>query len=179
MSMTAIAAVDANWGIGYKGDLLISLPEDQKGVFRKYTAGNTVVFGRKTLLTFPGERLLPKRVNIILTRNRDFEKEGAVILHDRDELQQYIEDHPEEKVFLIGGETVYKSMLDLCDEAIITNIHKEFTADAHFPNLDEDPEWVLDREEDEIMSEAGVSFNVRFYKRKLTNGQKYSSMVEV
>ena len=87
MSMTAIAAVDSNWGIGYKGELLISLPEDQKGVFRKYTAGNTVVFGRKTLLTFPGEKLLPKRVNIILTRNPEFAKEGAVILHDREELQ--------------------------------------------------------------------------------------------
>ena len=166
MSMTAIAAVDENWGIGYKGDLLISLPEDQKGVFRKYTSGNTVVFGRKTLMTFPGERLLPKRVNVILTRNPDFEKEGAVILHDREELKEYEESHPEEKIFLIGGETVYKSMLDLCDEAIITYIHKKFTADAFFPNLDEDPEWELDHEEDEIMSEAGVSFNVRFYRRK-------------
>ena len=48
--MIAIAAVDPNWGIGYKGDLLISLPEDQKGVFRKYTAGNTVVFGRKIII---------------------------------------------------------------------------------------------------------------------------------
>ena len=167
MSMTAIAAVDQNWGIGYKGDLLISLPEDQKGVFRKYTSGNTVVFGRKTLLTFPGERLLPKRVNIILTRNKDFEKEGAVILHDREELQEYIASHTDEKIFLIGGETVYKSMLDLCDEAIITYIHKEFTADAYFPNLDEDPEWELDHEEEDIMSEAGVAFNVRFYKRKI------------
>ena len=173
MSMTAIAAVDENWGIGYKGDLLISLPEDQKGVFRKYTSGNTVVFGRKTLMTFPGERLLPKRVNIILTRNPLFEKEGAVVLHDRDELQAYMEEHPEEKIFLIGGESIYKSMLDLCDEAIITYIHKEFTADAFFPNLDEDPEWELDSEEEEIMSEAGVSFNVRFYRRKiLTDGQK-------
>lgn len=166
MSMTAIAAVDKNWGIGYKGDLLISIPEDQKGVFRKYTAGNTVVFGRKTLLTFPGERLLPKRVNIILTRNDNFEKEGAVILHNREELKKYEADHPDEKLFLIGGASVYESMLDLCDEAIITYINKEFTADAYFPNLDEDPEWELDHEEDEIMSEVGVSFNVRFYKRR-------------
>lgn len=166
MSMTAIAAVDENWGIGNKGELLISLPEDQKGVFRKYTSGNTVVFGRKTLQTFPGERLLPKRVNIILTRNPDFAKEGAVILHDKAELKSYLEDHPDEKTFLIGGETIYNSMLDLCDEAIITYIRKKFEADAFFPNLDEDPEWELDREEEEIMSEAGVAFNVRFYKRK-------------
>jgi len=137
MSMTAIAAVDENWAIGNKGELLISIPEDQKGVFRKYTSGNTVVFGRKTLLTFPGERLLPKRVNIILTRNPSFEKEGAVILHDREELREYEDMHPDEKIFLIGGESVYKSMLDLCDEAIITYIHKTFEADAYFPDLDQ------------------------------------------
>lgn len=166
MSMTAIAAVDENWAIGNKGELLISIPEDQKGVFRKYTAGNTVVFGRKTLLTFPGERLLPKRVNIILTRNENFEKDGAVILHNEDELKAYAAAHPDEKIFLIGGESIYNSMLDLCDEAIITYIHRKFEADAFFPNLDENPEWVLDHEEDQVMSEVGVAFNVRFYKRK-------------
>lgn len=165
MSMTAIAAVDQNWGIGYKGDLLISLPEDQKGVFRKYTSGNTVVFGRKTLLTFPGERLLPKRVNIILTRNKDYEKEGAVILHDREELREYEKMHPDEKIFLIGGESVYKSMLDLCDEAIITYIHKTFEADAYFPDLDQLKDWELVEEEPEVLSEVGVSFNVRHYRR--------------
>ena len=165
MSMIAIAAVDENWGIGYEGDLLVSLPEDQKGVFRKYTAGNTVVFGRKTLQTFPGERLLPKRVNIILTRNPLFEKEGAVILHDKEDLRKYEQEHPEEKIFLIGGETVYKTMLDLCDEAIITYIHKQFTADAFFPNLDEDDEGKLVEEEPQVMSEVGIAFNVRHYRR--------------
>ncbi len=165
MSMTAIAAVDENWAIGNKSELLISIPEDQKGVFRKYTSGNTVVFGRKTLLTFPGERLLPKRVNIILTRNPSFEKEGAVILHDREELREYEKMHPDEKIFLIGGESVYKSMLDLCDEAIITYIHKTFEADAYFPNLDQLKDWELVEEEPEVLSEVGVSFNVRHYRR--------------
>ena len=163
--MIAIAAVDKNWAIGYKGDLLISLPEDQKGVFRKYTAGNTVAFGRKTLMTFKDEKLLPKRVNIILTRNMNFEKEGAVILHNEDQLREYERSHPEEKIFLIGGEEVYKTMLHLCDEAIITCIKKEFTADAYFPNLDELDDWELTEEEPEIMSEKGVAFTVRHYRR--------------
>jgi dihydrofolate reductase len=123
------------------------------------------VFGRKTLLTFPGERLLPKRVNIILTRNPSFEKEGAVILHDREELREYEKMHPDEKIFLIGGESVYKSMLDLCDEAIITYIHKTFEADAYFPDLDQLKDWELVEEEPEVLSEAGVSFNVRHYRR--------------
>ena len=163
--MIAIAAVDENWAIGNKGDLLISLPEDQKGVFRKYTAGNTVVFGRKTLKTFKDEKLLPKRVNIILTRNPEFTKEGAVILHSTEELDEYKSEHPEEKIFIIGGAEIYKTMLPICDEAIITYINAEFEADAYFPNLDEDDEWELVEVEPEIMSEKGVSFNVRHYRR--------------
>ena len=163
--MIAIAAVDKNWGIGNKGQLLISLPEDQKGVFRKFTAGHTVVFGRKTLETFPGQRLLPNRVNVILSRNFDFQKEGAVILHSVDELQDFLELSADE-VYLIGGASMYNSLIGLCDKAIITSIRAEFEADCYFPNLDEDPDWELESEEDPVMSEKGVEFTVRHYKRK-------------
>lgn len=165
--MIAIAAVDYNWAIGKEGQLLISLPEDQKGVFRKYTAGNTVVFGRKTLMTFKDEKLLPKRINVILTRNMDYEKEGAVILHSQDELAKYQEEHPDEEIYLIGGAEVYNSMIDICDKAIITYIHKSFDgADAFFPNLDEMDDWEMVEEEEPIMSEKGVEFTVRHYSRK-------------
>ena len=164
--MIAIAAVDKNWAIGNKGDLLISLPEDQKGVFRFYTAGNTVVFGRKTLMTFKDQKLLPKRINIILSRNQNFEKEGAVILHSTEELDEYKKSHSDEKIFVIGGEEIYKTLLPICEEAIITKINHEFEADAYFPNLDNDKEWELVKKEDTVMSEKGVSFNVCHYKRK-------------
>ena len=164
--MIAIAAVDMNWAIGNKGDLLISLPEDQKGVFRKYTIDSTVVFGRKTLLTFRDQKLLPKRKNIILTRNPEFTKEGAVILHSTEELDNYAKKHSDEKIFIIGGAEIYKTMLPLCDEAIITYIKAEFEADAYFPNLDEDSEWELVDVEPEILSEKGVKFQVRHYGRR-------------
>lgn len=163
--MIAIAAVDKNWAIGNKGQLLISLPEDQKGVFKKYTAGHTVVFGRKTLETFPGQRLLPNRVNVILSRNFDFEKEGAVILHSVDELEDFL-DLTADDVYLIGGATMYNSLIGLCDKAIITSIRAEFEADCYFPNLDEDPSWELTEEEPPVMSEKGVEFTVRHYSRK-------------
>ena len=163
--MIAIAAVDRNWAIGNKGQLLISLPEDQKGVFKKYTAGHTVVFGRKTLETFPGQRLLPNRVNVIMSRSFDYEKEGAVILHSVDELEDFLALSADE-VFLIGGATMYNSLIGLCDKAIITSIRAEFEADCYFPNLDDDPEWELESEEDPVMSEKGVEFTVRHYKRK-------------
>ena len=89
--MIAISAVDKNWAIGNQGQLLISLPEDQKGVFKKYTAGHTVVYGRKTIETFPGQRLLPNRVNVIMSRSFDYEKEGAMVLHSVDELQDFLD----------------------------------------------------------------------------------------
>ena len=163
--MIAIAAVDRNWAIGTKGQLLISLPEDQKGVFKKYTAGHTVVFGRKTLETFPGQRLLPNRVNVIMSRSFDYQKEGAVILHSVDELEDFLALSADE-VFLIGGATMYNSLIGLCDKAIITSIRAEYEADCYFPNLDEDPAWELTEEEPPVMSEKGVEFTVRHYKRK-------------
>ena len=163
--MIAIAAVDRNWAIGNKGQLLISLPEDQKGVFKKYTAGHTVVFGRKTLETFPGQRLLPNRVNVIMSRNFDFEKEGAVILHSVDELEDFLALTADD-VYLIGGASMYNSLIGLCDKAIITSIRAEYEADCHFPNLDEDPAWELTEEEPPVMSEKGVEFTVRHYSRK-------------
>ena len=163
--MIAIAAVDRNWAIGNKGQLLISLPEDQKGVFKKYTAGHTVVFGRKTLETFPGQRLLPNRVNVIMSRSFDYQKEGAVILHSVDELEDFLALSADE-VFLIGGATMYNSLIGLCDKAIITSIRAEYEADCYFPNLDEDPSWELTEEEPPVMSEKGVEFTVRHYSRK-------------
>lgn len=163
--MIAIAAVDRNWAIGNKGQLLISLPEDQKGVFKKYTAGHTVVFGRKTLETFPGQRLLPNRVNVIMSRSFDYQKEGAVILHSVDELEDFLALSADE-VFLIGGATMYNSLIGLCDKAIITSIRAEYEADCYFPNLDEDPAWELTEEEPPVMSEKDVEFTVRHYKRK-------------
>ena len=163
--MIAISAVDRNWAIGNQGRLLISLPEDQKGVFRKYTSGHTVVFGRKTLETFPGQRLLPNRVNVIMSRSLDYEKEGAMVLHSAAELEDFLSLTADE-VYLIGGASLYNSLIDLCDKAIITSIRAEFEADCWFPNLDEDPGWELVEEEPPVMSEKGVEFTVKHYQRK-------------
>lgn len=163
--MIAISAVDKNWAIGNKGQLLISLPEDQKGVFRKYTSGHTVVYGRKTLETFPGQRLLPNRVNVIMSRSFDYEKEGAMVLHSVSELQDFLALSADD-VYLIGGASLYNSLIDLCDKAIITSIRAEFEADCYFPNLDLNPDWELVEEEAPIMSEKGVEFTVRHYEKK-------------
>ena len=91
---------------------------------------------------------------------------NTVYVFSIDETIKYATEHPEETIFLIGGAEVYNSMIGICDEAIITYIHKTFEADAYFPNLDSMEDWEMYEEEDEIMSEKGVSFNVRHYRRK-------------
>ena len=163
--MQAIVAVDSNWAIGNKGQLLVSIPADQKDNFRARTMDKTIVYGRKTLETFPGQRLLPNRVNVIMSRSYEYEKEGAMILHSVDELEDFLALTADE-VYLIGGASLYNSLIALCDRAIITSIRAEFEADCWFPNLDEDPEWELEEEEPPVMSEKGVEFTVKHYKRK-------------
>lgn len=162
--MKAIVAIDNNWGIGNQGNLLISLPEDQKDVFRRYTIGNTVVLGRKTLDTFPGRRPLKGRKNIILSRNADLRIEGALVLHSTEDLKEYLHRHMEEQLFVIGGEEVYRTLLPLCDEAIVTRIDASFEADSFFPNLDKLADWIETERTDPITSIKGYHFRVFRYR---------------
>ena len=83
--MNLIAAVDKNWAIGRNNKLLVSIPDDMK-FFRETTTGKVVVMGRKTLESFPGKKPLKNRVNIVLTGDRSYQADGAVIVHDMEEL---------------------------------------------------------------------------------------------
>ena len=165
MSICAIVAVDQNWGIGYQGELLISLPEDQKLNFKVKTLGHPVIYGRKTLETFPKGKLLPGRENIILSRNPSYVVDGATIKNSIGEVLEYTAEKPDEIFFIIGGEQIYKQFLPYCDTCIVTRIHKTFEADAFFPNLDAAPEWYCEKKEETIMSVKGVSFEIWTYKR--------------
>jgi dihydrofolate reductase len=100
-----------------------------------------------------------------MSRNYEFEKEGAVIMHSAAELEDYLRMADTDEVYLIGGASLYNSLIGLCDKAIITYIHKTFTADAYFPNLDEMEGWILTEEEPPVMSEKGVEFTVRHYEK--------------
>ena len=166
MSIVAIVAVDENWGIGNKGELLISLPEDQKQNFKVKTLGHPVIYGRKTLDTFPGGRLLPGRPNFILSRNPELSVEGATVFHSVEEAVEYMRKDPDETYFIIGGEQIYKQFLPYCDKCIVSKIHKSFPADAFFPDLDKQKEWKLLSREASIHSVKGVSFSIWTYMKK-------------
>ena len=166
MSICAIVAVDENWGIGYKGDLLISLPEDQKQNFKVKTMGHPVIYGRKTLDTFPGGRLLPGRENIILTRNPDLHVEGATIMHSVEEVLEYTKRSPEECFYIIGGAQIYEQFLPKADRLYLTRLDKEFEADTFFPYINFD-EWdLVDLEVIDDDPQVDYSYRFEIWERK-------------
>ncbi len=138
--MNAIVAVDRNWAIGNQGQLLVSIPNDHK-MFRKETLNKVILYGRKTLETFPMSQPLDRRRNIILSRNPEFSVKNAEIARSVEEALSMVKDVPEEDVYVIGGATIYKEFLPYVDTVHVTRVDYSYAADAWFPNLDEDPDW--------------------------------------
>lgn len=140
--MDFIVAVDNNWGIGKGGGMLDHLPKDL-AFFKRQTEGHVIVMGRKTLESFPDCRPLPNRLNVVLTTNRDYSApEGVVLVHSLAELAAYLKSLGREDVFLVGGASLYKRLLDVCESGFVTHIdHSYEGAEAYFPNLDELSNW--------------------------------------
>ena len=146
--MNIIVAADSNWGIGKNNQLLVSIPADMK-MFRQETTGKVVIMGRKTLESFPNGLPLKNRTNIVLTGNKNYKANGAIIVHTIEELLEEIKKYPSDEVYCIGGDSVYKQLLPYCDTAHVTKIDFAYEADSHFPNLDEMPEWKITAESEE------------------------------
>ena len=162
--MNLIVAVDENWAIGYKNELLIRIPADMK-MFRQETTGKVVVLGRKTLETFPGGQPLKNRTNIILSTNKDYKVKDATVVHSIDELLEELKNYADEDIYIIGGETIYRQLLPYCNVVHITKIDRSYEADAFFPNLDEDPDWEVTAESDE-QSYFDTTYSFVKYERK-------------
>ena len=141
--MNAIVnVVPPHWGIGKNGKLLVSVPADLRR-FRELTLHKTVIYGRKTLDTFPDGRPLADRENIILTRNKDFSADDAIICHSPDELKSLLKDRYSDNLFVIGGESVYKLLLPYCEKAYVTFSYTDIKADRHFPDLNTRDNWLV------------------------------------
>jgi dihydrofolate reductase len=160
--MKLIVAVARDWGIGYKGDLLFRVPLDME-FFRDTTLNKVVVMGRKTLESLPGGRPLKNRTNIVLTRDRDFQREGCIIVHSKEELFEEIKKYKEEDVFLIGGGKLYNDLYPYCSEAYITKFDAILEADTYLHNFDEDKDWLLTYAS-EVHEHEGLKFTFNTYK---------------
>lgn len=146
--MNLIAAVDENWAIGKNNQLLVSIPADMK-FFRTTTTGKVVVMGRKTLESYPNGLPLKNRTNIVLTHDKSYKVKDAIIVYSMDELWEELKKYDSDDIYVIGGESIYRQLVDACDVAHITKIDFAYDADAYFPNLDEKTDWELTADSEE------------------------------
>jgi dihydrofolate reductase len=160
--MKLIVAAAKNWAIGYNGGLLFDLPDDM-AFFKNNTLNKVVVMGRNTLLSFPGEKPLKNRTNIVLTTNKDFKVEGCTIVHSFKELFEELQKYDAEDVFVIGGGKIYNDLYPYCSEAYITKVDAIVNADTFLHNFDEDEDWYLSYAS-EIHENNGLKFTVNTYK---------------
>ena len=159
--MELIVAVYDDWGIGCDGTQPVALTADRK-FFRETTRGAMVIAGRRTIEDFPGKKPLPGRVNLVLTRS-NVQIPGFTVCHSPEEAAQIAEEA--ERAMVIGGGSVYRQMLPMCDKAYITKVHTTPASDTFFPNLDADINWELS----EILQsgeENGISYEMCLYTRK-------------
>ena len=159
--MKAIVAVDKNWGIGKKNDLLFSLPADMK-YFREKTSGKVVVMGSNTLKSFPNGKPLKNRTNIVLYpggENRD----DCIIVQSLDELKVELKKYNPDDIFIIGGAMFYKTMLPYCSEVLVTKVDADGGAEVFYENLDKMENWSCISSEEPIETN-GLIIRFTIYK---------------
>ena len=158
--MELIVAVYDDWGIGADGTQPVALSVDRK-FFRETTRGATVIAGRRTVADFPGQKPLPGRHNILLTRNGG-EYPGFTVCGSPEEAVAAAGDAG--RIMVIGGGSIYRQMLPMCDRAYITKVHLTPVSDTFFPNLDADSEWKMT---EVLMSgeENGIAYEMCLYQR--------------
>lgn len=155
--MKMIVAVDENWAIGYRGDLLVKIPADQQ-YFRNETMGKVIVMGRKTLESFPNGIPLAGRTNIVLSKKKDYRVKGATIVSSVEETLELLKQYNSDDVYIIGGESIYRAFLPYVETIYVTKIDYAYEADTYFPDLTKEKEWRLTME-----SEEQTYFNLEYY----------------
>ena len=154
--MQLIVAVDHSWAIGREGRLLYQIPEDLHR-FKELTWGKAIVFGRRTMDTFPGGSPLPGRRNYVLTHHPETLPPNAIGV---DSLEQLDAD-----IIVVGGALVYEALLPRCTVAYVTKIDDDGEGDAFFPNLDAHPDWQL-TEQSEPKVWNGLTYRFCKYEQK-------------
>jgi len=137
MKIAIIVAMDEQRGIGKDNNLLWHLPEDMK-FFKETTMDNIVVMGRKNFESIPEKyRPLPRRENVVLTKNKEYKAEGCLVFHSIQEVLKHYENEEDRTLFIIGGGEIYKQALkmDIVDEMYITKVEKTYDADTFFPEI--------------------------------------------
>ena len=153
--ITLIAASSVNGVIGIDNKLPWRLPEDLKR-FKSLTTGKNILMGKKTFQSI-GNKALPNRTNIVLSRDKNFKApEGVIVYNSLDEVLPLFND-----LVIIGGSEIYKQTIKLADVIELTLIDKEFEGDSFFPEISDD----FTKENTESYSNDEFEYYFITYKR--------------
>lgn len=160
--LTIICALTANNAIGRDNKLLFHLSADLRR-FKALTTGHTIIMGRRTFESLP-KGALPNRRNIVLSRREDFRPEGTEVFGSLDAALSAC--HPDEDVYVIGGESVYAEALPLADRLCLTHVEATVNdADAFFPEFDADEWRLVSTESHDADEKNAVPFTFADYER--------------
>lgn len=157
--LTIVAAVARNSTIGINNQLPWHLPEDLKH-FKATTLGKPVLMGRKTYESIG--RPLPGRLNIVITRQPDWQVDGVVTAHSVEHALALAGAVPE--VCLIGGADLYRQALNQANKLVLTEIAADYEGDAHFPEVD--PVVWAEASRAEQLSADGLAYAFVEYQRR-------------
>ncbi len=158
-----MAAKASNNIIGKDNTLVWHLPADLK-FFKQTTKGHTLIMGRKTFESLANP--LPHRDSWVVTRNKDYQREGITVFHSLENAIKAGEQKGLDSVFILGGGEIYRQSMDIADKLIITEVHHEFEGDTYFPEIDPQ-QWVeVSREEHKADEKNKYDFAFVQYRRK-------------
>lgn len=160
--ITIIVAIAENGAIGSGNSLLWNIPEDLKR-FRRITMGHNLIMGKNTWYSLP-RRPLPGRLNVVMTDNPCECIDDCVCAYSADDALSKC--NQEKEVFIIGGGMVYREFLERAHRLMVTHVHKEYTADTFFPDIDPEIWEETEREDREFDPECGFSYSyITYYRR--------------
>ena len=165
--MIAIANVDKNLGIGLDNNLLIYIKEDMN-FFKEQTTDNVVIMGKNTLFSFKDKKPLKNRLNIVFTRDTSLKEQykdydNILFVNDKEELETILNNHKDKKHFVIGGESIYKLLINDCDTLLLTEVDKIFEANKFFPDYKNLGFKETYRSEDKFIDD--IKYNIVTYKK--------------
>ena len=128
--LTIIAAVSTNNVIGFNNKLIWNIPNDLKR-FKELTLGHSVIMGRKTFESLPNP--LPKRRNIVITKNKDYSRDGIEVTSNIDDAIDLCKS--DSQPFIIGGGEIYSQTIEIVDKIELTRVFENYKGDAFFPNI--------------------------------------------
>jgi dihydrofolate reductase len=166
MKISMIAAIAENNAIGKNNSMIWHLPDDLK-YFKDKTRNHHILMGRKNFDSLGAKyQPLPKRINIVITRNREWQHDGVKVFHDIKDGIAFAQENNEEELFIIGGGQIYEACLPMADYLYVTEVNAKFPdAEAYFPEFDKSEWKEISREHHSKDEKHDFEFDYVIYKR--------------